>query len=455
METTSRRMMKLGVFLITSGHHIAAWRAPEAYSGGDFQEYVKLARLSEAAKFDMLFLADTLSSRISNLEIASRNAHSFSASLFEPMTLLGALSAVTERIGLVATASTTFMQPYNLARQFASLDHVSAGRAGWNIVTTVDDDSARNFGQAAGLEHEDRYARAEECVDVVRALWNSWEDDAIIRDQEEGRFFRPSGVHSTDHHGRYFDVAGPLNIPRPPQGHPILVQAGASGLGRALAARVADVIFTASPGLDEAMTFYRDIKQRATGAGRDPDHVLVMPGITPVIGTTRADAQSKLDRLHAMIDLDLALNTLQNFMPDIDLRALPLDEPLTELPITNAQQSRQTLAMDMARRDNLTLRQLAHRFAGQRGHWCPTGTAFEVADQMEEFFVSHGADGFNIMPSVFPTMLEDFVELVVPELQRRGLFRTEYEGRTLRENLGLPFQALLANEEQPKAEATS
>lgn len=431
--------MKLGVFLITSGHHIAAWRHPDAYSGATIDEYVAIAQMSEAAKLDMVFIADTLSSRTSNLEASSRNAHSFSTSLFEPMTLLAAMSARTEKIGLIGTASTTFMHPYNLARQFASLDHVSKGRAGWNIVTTADDESAQNFGLKKATAHDFRYTAAEECVDVVRMLWDSWEDDAIVHDRENGRFFAPQRMHKANHVGEHYQIAGPLNIPRPPQGHPILVQAGSSGPGRDLAARVADIIFTANPTLEEAISFRDDIKARAAGFGRDPATVLVMPGVTPVVGKDRQDAMSKLEQLHAMIDPEIAINTLQNFMPDVDLQSLDLDQPVPDLPVTEAQQSRQRLALDMARRENLTLRQLAQRFSGQRGHWTPVGSPVEVADQMEEFFLKGGADGFNLMPSMFPTMLEEFVDLVLPELRKRGLFRSEYEGSTLRENLGLPF----------------
>jgi FMN-dependent oxidoreductase (nitrilotriacetate monooxygenase family) len=437
MKQQQVRQMRLGVFVMTAGHHVAAWRMPESHTGASFAEFKQVAKTAEAAKFDMLFLADTLSVRLGDREATRRNAHNFGTTLLEPLTLLSALSTVTERIGLVATASTTFTEPYNLARLFASLDHLSNGRAAWNIVTTADPESARNFGLDQVLGHDERYVRAEEYVDVVRMLWDSWDDGAIVRDGLRGEFIDLDRQRFFGHQGKYLKVGGPLNIPRPPQGHPVLVQAGASGPGRDLAARVADVIFTVGATEEDAVAFYKDVKARAPKHGRRPEDILIMPGVNPVVGSTEAEARAKLQRLHEQIDPQSALSSLQNFMPDIDLRSFPLDAPVTDLPVTQAQQSRQQVALELARRENLTLRQLALRFAGTRGHWTVVGDPVQVADQLERRFLVGGADGFNLMPYLFPTALEDFTQHVVPELQRRGLFRKDYEGSTLRDHLGL------------------
>lgn len=431
-----KEQMKLGVFLMTAGHHAAAWRHPQTHVGDSFEDFLRLAKTAEAAKFDMLFFADTLSSRLGNMTAASRSSNIIAAQLFEPLTLLAALAAVTERIGLTATASTMYSEPYNVARLFSSLDSISKGRAGWNIVTTADVDSANNFGIERPA-HDERYVVAEEFVDVVRGLWDSWDDDAFVRDRAKGVYFDPGKVHVLDHVGKYFKVRGPLNLPRSPQGQPVLVQAGSSGVGRDLAARVADVVFTAQTLLADRISFYTDLKARAASFGRAAREVLIMPGISPIVAATEQEAKEKLRYLNSLIDPDLALATLGNFMVDVDLRKFALDEPLPPIPETEGNQSRQKLALDMARRENMTLRQLAAWFAGTRGHWMPVGTAAQIADQMEECFDSYGADGFNILPVTLPGTFDDFTRLVVPELQRRGRFRLEYEGSTLRDHLGL------------------
>lgn len=439
---SDRRKMRLGVFVMTSGHHVAAWRMPESYRGDSFREYAHLARLAEKAKLDMLFVADSLSVRLGNRLAATRGAHNFSPGLLEPLTLLAGLASVTENLGLVATASTQFTPPYNLARQFASLDIISGGRAGWNIVTTADEESARNFGLDHVRDHDARYVRAEEYVDCAKALWDSWTDDAIVRDQAGGNYLDLDKQRFHGFEGKDIKVGGPLNTPRCPQGRPVLVQAGASGPGRDLAARVADVVFTAGATLEEAVAFYKDLKGRAERCGRRPEEVLIMPGITPVVGGTEAEAKAKLDRMNEGIDIDVAVQGLRNFMPELDLQGLPLDGPIPELPLTNAQQSRQVLACQIARRENLTLRQLALRFAGTRGHNTVFGAPEQIADAMEARFKASGADGYNVMPLLFPDSLQDFTEQVVPVLQKRGLFREDYEGPTLRHQLGLTRPAL-------------
>jgi FMN-dependent oxidoreductase (nitrilotriacetate monooxygenase family) len=428
--------IKLGAFLLFTGHHVAAWRHPQASVGTDFEDYFELAKLAEAAKFDAIFFADGVAARLKDVEAASRKAHS-GVYPFEPITLLSALSSVTSNIGLIATASTSFSDPYNLARQFGSLDRLSGGRAGWNLVTSSDPEAAYNFGHEAQILHADRYDRAEEFADVVLGLWDSWDDDAFIRDRESGRYFDPVRLHRLNHKGRHFKVRGPLNIPRSPQGRPVLVQAGASGPGKELAARTAEAIFAAHITLDEAKTFYADVKGKLGTYGRSLDDLKILPGIFPVVGRSETEAQEKFEALQELIQPQVGLNLLSQ-LSGVDLSPYPLDGPIpSDLPVTNAGKSRQELVLDLARRENLTIRQLYLRIAGARGHWQVVGTPSQIADVMEERFENYGADGFNIMAPMMPGGLADFIELVVPELRRRGLFRTEYEGTTLRENLGL------------------
>ncbi|MER8813486.1 LLM class flavin-dependent oxidoreductase [Mesorhizobium sp. M0965] len=428
--------LKLGAFLLFTGHHVAAWRHPAAGEGTSLSDYIELARLAEAAKFDTIFFADGVAARLKDLEVASRKAHS-GVYPFEPITLLSALSAATRNIGLIATASTSYSDPYNLARQFASLDHLSGGLAGWNLVTSSDPEAAFNFGHEAHIQHGDRYDRAEEFVDVVLGLWDSWEDDAFSRDKASGRYFDKDKLHVLNHKGQHFKVRGPLNTPRTPQGHPVVVQAGASGPGKELAARTAEAIFAAQITLDEATAFYADVKGRLGNYGRSEDDLKVLPGIFPVVGRTEAEAQEKFEQLQDLIQPEVGLGLVSALAGGFDLSSYPLDGPVPDLPETNAGKSRQALVIDLARRENLTIRQLYLRIAGARGHWQVVGTPQQIADTMEERFENYGADGFNIMAPIMPGGLKDFIELVVPELRRRGLFRQEYEGRTLRDNLGL------------------
>ncbi|MER9847648.1 LLM class flavin-dependent oxidoreductase [Mesorhizobium sp. M0106] len=428
--------LKLGAFLLFTGHHVAAWRHPAAGEGTSLGDYVELARLAEAAKFDTIFFADGVAARLKDLEAASRKAHS-GVYPFEPITLLSALSAVTRNIGLIATASTSFSDPYNLARQFASLDHLSGGRAGWNLVTSSDPEAAFNFGHETHIQHGERYDRAEEFADVVLGLWDSWEDDAFPRDRAIGRYFDKDKLHVLNHKGQHFKVRGPLNTPRTPQGHPVVVQAGASDPGKELAARTAEAIFAAQITLDEATAFYADVKGRLGKYGRSEDDLKVLPGIFPVVGRTEAEAQEKFEQLQDLIQPEVGLGLVSALAGGFDLSSYPLDGPVPELPETNAGKSRQALVIDLARREKLTIRQLYLRIAGARGHWQVVGTPQRIADTMEERFENYGADGFNIMAPIMPGGLKDFIELVVPELRRRGLFRDEYEGSTLRDNLGL------------------
>ncbi len=437
--------IKLGAFLLFTGHHVAAWRHANASVGTEFENYVELAKLAEQAKFDAIFLADGVAARIKDVDAASRKAHS-GVYPFEPITLLSALSSVTRNIGLIATASTSYSDPYNLARQFGSLDRLSGGRAGWNLVTSSDPDAAFNFGHETQILHSERYERAEEFADVVLGLWDSWEDDAFVRDRQSGQYFDPEKLHRLNHSGRHFKVRGPLNIPRSPQGRPVVVQAGASEPGKELAARTAEAIFAAQITLEEATGYYADVKGRLAKYGRSHDALKILPGIFPVVGRTRSEAEEKFQSLQDLIQPEVGLNLVSQ-MSGIDLRDYPLDGPVPEdLPVTNAGKSRQALVLDLAQRERLTIRQLYLRIAGARGHWQVVGTPEDIADQLEERFENYGADGFNIMSPIMPGGLSDFIELVVPELRRRGLFRHEYEGATLRENLGLkrPDNAFVA-----------
>lgn len=429
--------MRLGAFLYPGGHHVAAWRHPssQADAGIDPAHYRRLARVAEAAKFDLIFLADGVSIRGDDIDALSRTAIRY-VGQFEPLTLLSHLSAVTERIGLVATASTTYNEPFHVARKFASLDHLSGGRAGWNLVTSADPREAYNFSRESHLAHARRYARAEEFVDVVAGLWDTFEDDAFVRDREEGRFFDPAKLHVLGHEGEHFSVRGPLNVPRPPQGHPVVVQAGSSEAGKALAARTAEIVFTAQATLEDATTFYADVKGRLGQHGREPDSLKILPGAFPVVGRTQGEAEDKYSALQELIHPVVGRSLLEQ-LAGLDLSGHPDDAPVPEATGTEGGKSRQDLLVTIARREGLTIRDLYLRIAGARGHWTLIGTPARIADALQERFEAHGADGFNIMPPTLPGGLDDFATLVIPELQRRGLFRTEYEGTTLRENLGL------------------
>lgn len=430
--------MRLGAFLPMPGHHVAAWRHPDAHPGGglDIAYYTEVVRTAERGLFDLIFLSDGLGVRThykdeDELSRWGRVVH------FEPITLLSALAVATERIGLCATASTTYWEPFHVARKFASLDHLSGGRAGWNIVTSVTDAEAQNFNLEAQPAHATRYRRAREFMEVVTGLWDSWEDDAFVYDKESGRYFDPDKLHILDHRGEFFSVRGPLNVARPPQGYPVLLQAGSSGDGQDFAARWGEVIFTAQQTLEQARAFYAGIKEQVEAYGRDPDEVKVLPGVFPVVGRTRSEAEAKYEQLQELVDPVVGLGLLTSQLGDVDASRFDLDAPLPELPETEGSKSRQALVYEQARRGGLTVRQLYLEVAGARAHRFVLGTPDEVADALEEWFVDGGADGYNVMPPYLSAGLDDFVELVVPELQRRGLFRTSYEGRTLRENLGL------------------
>lgn len=432
------RKIRLGAFLPGGGQHVAAWRHPDQPADGatSFDFHVRLAREAERGLFDAYFLADGLAAGFNG----GMEGGSAKVAGFEPVTLFSALAPLTRNLGFIATASTTYEEPYNLARKFASLDLISGGRAGWNVVTTTTEAAARNFNLEQQHPHAARYRRAAEHVEVVRKLWDSFEDDAFIRDKASGVFYDPARLHAARHQGEHFRVEGPLNVSRSPQGHPVIVQAGQSEDGRGLAAATAEVIFTAHQRLDTAQEFYRDIKARARGLGRDPAHILIMPGVSPFIGRTAAEAREKYDRLTALILEEDGIALLNGLAGGtLDLTGANLDGPLPPLVQTEGNRSRQALIRWIADENGFTIRELYQWIASARGHFTVVGTPSQIADTLQEWFETEGADGFNILPPWLPAGLTDFVDLVIPELQRRGLFRTAYEGRTLRENLGLPF----------------
>ncbi len=415
--------------------HTAAWRYPGAYPDANFNfgHIVRFIQKLEAGKIDGFFMADHLAVLNMPMDALKRSATPTS---FEPFTLLSALSAVTKHIGLMATGSTTYDSPYHVARRFASLDHISGGRAAWNIVTTSNPDASMNFGEDEQMDHDERYVMAREFFDVVTGLWDSWADDAFIRDTERGIFFDPEKLHVLNHKGKYLKVRGPLNIARPVQGWPVIVQAGASEAGKQLAAETAEAVFTGTRGFEEARPFYREMKARAEKAGRDPDHMKILPGCMIYVGDSLDEAQAKRAKLDSMVHYDSAIAGLSMSL-GIDARKLDPDAALPEIPRSNASQSSQERTIALARRENMTVRQLAQRLGGHGG-LSMLGTPKMIADQMEEWLVAGASDGFTLMFPYLPMGLDDVIDRLVPELQRRGLFRTEYEGTTLRENLGLP-----------------
>jgi FMN-dependent oxidoreductase (nitrilotriacetate monooxygenase family) len=432
---SASRQLKLTAFLRPVSLHTGAWRYPGAFPDANFNfaHLKRFAQTLERGKFDAFFMADHLA--VLNMPIdALKRSHTVTS--FEPFTLLSALAVVTEHLGLAATGSTTFDEPYHVARRFASLDHISGGRAGWNIVTTSNPDAALNFGLDDHMEHDERYRRAREFYDVVTGLWDSFADDAFPRDIESGIYLDPEKMHVLNHKGKYLSVRGPLNIARPIQGWPVIIQAGASEAGRQLAAETAEAVFTAQSSLPVGQAFYRDVKARAEKAGRSRDHIKILPGCFVVIGDSVEEAKAKRAKLDSLVHYANAIGSLSIALGH-DASKFDPDGPLREIPESNASQSGRQRAIDLARRENLTVRQLAQRLGGFSG-LAMVGTPKTIADEMQEWLETEGSDGFTIQLPYLPQGLDDFVDRVVPELQRRGIFRREYEGKTLRENLGLP-----------------
>jgi len=436
ISMSGKRKMHLNAFMRPVSIHTGAWRYPGAWPDANFNlpRMVELIQHLERGCFDAFFMADHMA--VLNMPFKSlRRSHTVTS--FEPFTLLSALSMVTKHIGLAATASTTYDAPYHIARRFASLDHISNGRAAWNIVTTSNPDAAKNFGMTEMMAHDDRYRRAKEFYDVVTGLWDSWADDAIIRDVESGIFSDPDKIHVLDHQGEFLNVRGPLNIARPVQGWPVIVQAGASNAGRQLAAETAEVIFTSQRTLEDGKEYYADVKGRAAGVGRDPDLIKIMPSAMVILGDTMDEAHTKRRQLDSGVHEDSGLASLSIAL-GCDASKFALDKPLpNDIPETEAGHTSRDNAIKLAQREGLTVRQLAQRIGGHSGLNF-IGTIESVADGMEEWLDERGCDGFTIQFPWVPGGLTEFVDQLVPELQRRGRFRTKYEGTTLRENLGLP-----------------
>src|SRR5271155_2152487 len=433
-----KRQLHLNLFFSSRGHHEASWRHPDTspLALTDIRYFQDLARRAEAARFDSIFLADQLA--------LGGDATQAARTWLEPITVLAALAVSTSRVGLIATASTTYTEPFNLARQFASIDHISNGRAAWNIVTSWLATAARNFGGAGQVSHADRYARGEEFMTVVKALWDSWAEDAVVDDRAGGHYARPGRIRPINHRGDFYQVAGPLNMPRCPQGRPVLVQAGSSDTGRRFAARHADAVFTAHMEKRTAQEFYFDLKALAVAEGRAPDQVLILPGLSPMIAATEAEAQRLAREVDDLCDPEVGRKRLSGRFGGHDFLHLPLERPLTaeDFPdpgSVEAARSRTEVILNLVRRDKPTLRQLLSYLAGARGHFVCAGTPEQIADLIEDWFKGGAADGFNLMPPLLPTMLDVFIEEVIPLLQRRGLFRTAYEGEMLRQHYGLAW----------------
>jgi FMN-dependent oxidoreductase (nitrilotriacetate monooxygenase family) len=425
----TQRQLHLGAFIYGTGAFLGGWRLEDAFDDNEnIQNLCKVVATAERGKFDMAFFADNVA--------FVPGGHPSEQAKLEPTTLLAALAMCSKHIGLGGTVSTTFSDPYNVARAFSSIDHISSGRAAWNVVTSSSDDAAKNFGKALP-PHEERYRIADEYVSVVKKLWDSWQDDAFVRNRDTGEFIDLSKVKPINHEGKYFSVAGALNSSRSPQGHPVILQAGSSGPGMDFAARNAEVVFTVQQDIDEAREFYAEMKRRVAEAGRDPSHCKILPGLFPVVGNSSEEAHARLEYLSSFVDEKIAMGTISSRFGH-DMSKYPLDGPLPELPKSELSQSYSRVMFARARRENLTWRQVYNLMAIGRGFIIPCGTADEVADVMEEWFRKEACDGFIVTPSDFPKGFDLFVDRVIPALQKRGIFRTEYTGKTLRENLGLP-----------------
>ena len=441
----NQRQMHLAVFWLGTGNHSAGWRMPNAnFSNSEWSFVETGAQMAERGKFDLFFVGDAVSMQL--------DLHPSFITRFEPTTLLAGLARVTDKIGLGATVSTSFSEPYNVARMFSSIDHISNGRAAWNVVTSTMDASALNFGEDRLKDHDLRYEIAEEFVDVVRGLWDTWDDGALVADKQRGLFVDPNKVRDLNHKGRFFSVKGALNIERCPQGHPIIIQAGGSESGQELSARVADLVFTPINGdMASAKAKYESLKSRLPKYGRERTDLAILPGIMPIVGDSADEAREELAQLQQWLKAsDATVRSVLTKRLGRDVSAYDLDAAIPELPETNLGQSFAQTLLDRARREHMTFRDLYNIAAAARGHWAICGTATQVADILEEWFAAEAADGFMILPAHFPQSFKVFIERVVPELQRRGLFRHDYSGTTLRDHLGLNRVAKTA---RPLAEA--
>ncbi len=437
MARRKGEMMRLGAFFHPTGNHVAAWLHPDSQidAGQNFKHYMEIAQTAERGKFDLMFIADSVATRDGNLQALKRWPQYMA--YFDPAMLMAGLSAVTKHIGLVPTVSATFNEPYNIARRIATLDQMSYGRAGWNIVTGSNTSEAYNFGFDDLPPHKERYERVRECVEVVRGLWDSYDDDAFIRDRKSAVYFDPGKLHHLNHKGKYYKVRGPLNVARPPQGHPVLANAGISDTGRDFAADVAEIVFTPLHTLKQAQSVYADLKGRMEKFGRRPDQLKVMPGFNAIVGRTDEEAEEKHQYLQSLIHPDVGRQLIATELGNVDLSPYPVEGPLPYHIIDENGTAQRKMLVDQARNENWSIRDFYQFYGGARGQRTVKGTPQRIADEMEEWFLKEGVDGFLVQPSILPGGLNEIVDLVIPELQRRGLFRTEYEGKTLRENLGL------------------
>jgi N-acetyl-S-(2-succino)cysteine monooxygenase len=433
----NRKQMHIGMSIRGLGYHPAAWRHPDVPADGTlrFDHYARSAQAAERGKCDLVFFADGIGIRERDVPRGSLARSGYEIVELEPLTLLPALAAVTKNVGLITTASTTYNEPYNIARKFATLDLISNGRAGWNVVTSWSEAEAKNFNREQHVDYDTRYARAAEFVEVVRGLWDSWEEDAFAFDKLSGRFFDETKMHVLDHKGRFFSVRGPLNVGPLPQAHPIIVQAGASEQGRELAAATADIVYAVHPSREVAQSFYADLKRRLPKHRRNAVDLKVLPALRPIVGKTATEARAKYDQLQELLDPLVGLARLNQTFGD--LSGYPLDGPVPLDKLGPAElRSISSQLLERVRRQKPSIRQLYQEVAGMGG-FCLIGTPVEIVDIMQDWFENDACDGFNITPTHLPGGCEDFVEMITPELQRRGLFRKEYEGSTLRENLGL------------------
>jgi len=431
--------MKLGLNIVANGAHAAGWRMPGARvdAAMDIRFWKRMAQEAERARFHFMFWADGIAVRHSAKD-DEELAYNARIDVFEPLTVIGALASVTERLGFVASASTTYNEPYHIARKFASLDYVTEGRIGWNVVTSWSEQEAYNFGRDAHMEHGLRYRRAEEFVDVVLGLWDSWEDDAFLRDKKSGMWFDYDKMHILRHKGKHFTVRGPLNVARSPQGRPVVAQAGSSDTGMELAARTADMVFTAQTTIKEGQEFCNDMRSRVTKYGRGPEDIRIFPGIMPIVGRTETEAHEKYLELRSLVDDGVGIAGVARLAGGVDIHALDPDGPLPPLKPSNAARARQEMIIAMGKR-GMTIREIGRVLAMSQAHRVVYGTPKQLADDMQAWLEQGACDGFNLLFPHYPKPLEEWVTMVVPELQRRGLFRTEYEGKTFRENLGVPI----------------
>jgi len=431
-----KKRMHLGVFFNHTGHHIASWRHPgsQADAAVNLQHYMELAKLAEAACLDFCFFADASGVRETPFEVLSRSAQY--TAYFEPITLLTAMSTVTKKIGLVATASTSYYEPYNIARLFASLDHISGGRAGLNVVTGGDPAASKNFGREEHYDHDERYLRATEFIEVLKGLWDSWDDDAFLRDKHSGVFFDPKKVHHLNYRGDFFSVRGPLNCPRPPQGHPVIFQAGFSNSGRELAAQSAEGVFTSGSTFDSQKNHYEDVKTRMKKYGRQPSEMMILPGLTPIIAKTDAEARDKDAYMQSLIHPDVGKAFSEHIL-EADLSKFGIDDKLPVLPDTPQISGQSRSIRERAYGNGWTIRDVYLNFAGSRGKLTMIGSFKSVADQMQHWFEHGACDGFIFQPPHLPGGLDEIAQLLIPELQDRGLAPVEYQGNSLRDHMGL------------------